>query len=269
MISINMAAQVKQSEPQGWTCKFCTFLNHGDLQSCEMCLQPRFDKGQTDSQDDSNVEAKNAENDSKQTGSIPNNNNINNNNNSNNSNNNDNRPFMSDNTSSVLDSLKSIANDLFNSQDINVVNAGIYLNNIVSAYESMVDKTKKYGYVSFGIYSRNFGECFTVIKANSFRLNVDKQSFGKKISICRDAEKGVRRKSIYALVHNIRVLTNKVAHCVGVGMDAKKRFLTKKEQKQVLYNVFSVAKVLHKWKCGKNNINNNSNSTNVFRRGKY
>ena len=177
------------------------------------------------------------------------------------------RSFTSDNTN-VLDSLKSIANDLFNSQDINVVNAGIYLNNIVSAYESMVDKTKKYGYVSFGIYSRNFGECFTVIKANSLGINVDRKSFAQKISICHAAEKYVRYQKIYESVHNIRVLTNKVAHGVGDGMDAKKRFLTNKEKQQVLDSVFYVAKVLHKWKCGKN-FNNKSNLRNVYRRGKY
>ena len=101
-----MAAQVKQSEPQGCTCQFRTFLNHGDLKSCEMCLQSRFDKAEADTVDDNNVEAKNAENDFKQTGSGPNNsNNNNNNNNSNNSNNkphmnannnnNNNRPFFS------------------------------------------------------------------------------------------------------------------------------------------------------------------------------
>ena len=206
-----------------WNCSKCTFENDWKVSKCEMC---------------NNVNEQNTWIIVPKSPTI-----------------------INDEIGMILSDLRSMADGLFKNKEINVVNSGIYLLNIVSSYESMVDKNKKYGYVPFGIYCRNFGECFTIIKAKSFKnlSNIDNESFSRKIKICQNAEINNKFKSIYNNVDNIRIYTNKVAHCVGDGIDAKKRFLTFEEQNKILYYVYDIAKVLHSWKCG-NKLNNKLNN---------
>ena len=134
-----MATDSQDSQP--WNCLLCTFQNHGDLKRCEMCLQPKFSMEQMNISN-SNADSS-AENEVKQdTSSNRHNSNSSSNSNSNsnpNPNSTSRKPGLSNNRSQILQSMNDMANDLFGSKETNVVNSGIYLKNIVSSYEAMVN----------------------------------------------------------------------------------------------------------------------------------
>ena len=145
---------------------------------------------------------------------------------------------ISEDTSKSTDKACMILEELhdkwYKNKDVNVKNLGVYLKNVVDGYRACRNKELNFGYVKFGTYSRTFCEvlCNYVLKGDGF----SSQLKGKMTQV-KEKWSGFP----YDEMDYIRKRTNRIVHGVHFNEDARKRFISVKEQQQVLLNVCTIA----------------------------